>query len=375
MNNLRAWVKWESSKADREKNCLKRICARFLDKSIRESGQAMRMLRQHARSEFEKMRALVKKKRGILNRLTDVNTRLIAAGYNKLCEDAKSRKAHLKNKLRFIIKALRDKDSKYIVQGYNGLKRRCDMIKGIGAGKKDMLRVNFCKKLTDKGYRIMGLALNKFKEFYLHEKLQDKLTNDLNHDLKAKKIRILKRIMFVNIKLQGIVIRQLRQHNKGIKNHQEILHSKKKGVIRRIVDTNARLVSMGYNKLFEAYKIRKAALKQKMAYIVKSLKDKDARYKIMGYNSMKQYRLIAADKKSGRNQQEAKKKQLIKRLMDKGFDMQVQGLNKLKSWKNFIKNKSSIEKGIKHRICLRLVDKSKRELYAGIRLLRIHNTK
>lgn len=61
--------------------------------------------------------------------------------------------------------------------------------------------------------------------------------------------------------------------------------------------------------------------------------------------------------------------------MNKGFDIQVQGLNKLKHWKNYIKNKTSVEQGIRDRICRRLIDKSKRELYAGVRQLRIYNTK
>ena len=93
MNKFQAFTRWESSKDQREKNAIKRICSRFLDKSIRESGQALRMLRGHAKQEFLKTKALVKKKRGILNRLMDVNVRLLATGYNKLCDDARSRKA------------------------------------------------------------------------------------------------------------------------------------------------------------------------------------------------------------------------------------------------------------------------------------------
>lgn len=224
-----------------------------------------------------------------MNRLTDVSVRLLAAGYNKLCDDARSRKAQLNNRLRFIIKALRDKDAKYIVQGYNGLKQRRNMMRGVGHGKKDMLRVNFLKKLTDKGYAIMGLALNKFKDFYRYEKFQDKITNDLGQDMRAKKIRILKRIFNGNLKITAISLRQMRQYNNSAKRQEELLYGKKKGIIRRIVDTNSRLLSMSYNKLFAGYKVRKAALKQRLSYIIKSLKDKDARYRLLGYNSMKQY--------------------------------------------------------------------------------------
>jgi hypothetical protein len=67
----------KAEQTDRDKDSFLR---RIMDGSARSVGQALRMFRVHAKMEWEKEKALVKKKRRILGRLADVNVRLMSAG-------------------------------------------------------------------------------------------------------------------------------------------------------------------------------------------------------------------------------------------------------------------------------------------------------
>lgn len=101
-----------------------RILKRIMDSNLRMAGIAYRQAHQHTLQARDKERVLVNRQQGIMRRILDSNVRLMAQGYNKLVEEAKSRKGHLQNKMRNLIKALTDKDTMFVVQAYNGLKQR-----------------------------------------------------------------------------------------------------------------------------------------------------------------------------------------------------------------------------------------------------------
>merc|ERR1712170_101242 len=115
-----------------------RICRRIANKSLREAGQGLRQLKQHAEAEAEKERQRAFKHRGIMRRIVDSNVRLMSAGWNKLLESWKARNGMLKDKLKFVIKALTDKDASYTLMGYNQLKQRWLMMNGVGLGDSEM---------------------------------------------------------------------------------------------------------------------------------------------------------------------------------------------------------------------------------------------
>jgi hypothetical protein len=69
-----------------------------------------------------------------MRRILDSNTRVMAQGYNKLVEEAKGRKVHLKNRMKNLIKSLTDKDLGYMMVAYHGLKQRARMLNGEGIG-------------------------------------------------------------------------------------------------------------------------------------------------------------------------------------------------------------------------------------------------
>merc|ERR1712224_192462 len=99
---------------------------------------------------------------------------------------------------------------------------------------------------------------------------------------------------------------------------------------RRIVDSNARLMGAGWNKLLESWKARNGMLKDKLKFVIKALTDKDANYKLMAYNQMKQRMLMLNG--VGLGDAEMKKVQLIKRLTNQGHNLQVMGVNSIREF-------------------------------------------
>jgi len=101
--------------------------------------------------------------------------------------------------------------------------------------------------------------------------------------------------------------------------------AKQRGIMRRIVDSNVRLMSAGWNKLLEAHKARNGMLKEKLRFVIKALTDKDANFMLMAYNQMKQRCLMLNG--VGMGDAGMKKVQLIKRLTNSGYNLQVMGVN------------------------------------------------
>merc|ERR1712048_378785 len=108
---------------------------------------------------------------------------------------------------------------------------------------------------------------------------------------------------------------------------ERVLMLKQRGIMRRIVDKNARMVSAGYNKLIEEWKVRQNTLKDKLKFVIKSLTDKDASFTMMAYNGMKQRALMLSG--VGLGDAGMKKVQLIKRLTNQGHNMQCMAVNSL----------------------------------------------
>merc|ERR1711879_1049473 len=101
-----------------------RILRRIMDGNVRMMGTGFRQAYQWMEADRDKERQLAAKQRGIMRRIVDSNVRLMSAGYNKLVEDAKERKRHLMEKLKFVIKSLTDKDAAFTLMAYNQLKQR-----------------------------------------------------------------------------------------------------------------------------------------------------------------------------------------------------------------------------------------------------------
>merc|ERR1712110_18446 len=111
---------------------------------------------------------------------------------------------------------------------------------------------------------------------------------------------------------------------------ERALIAKQRGIMRRIVDGNVRLMSAGWNKLLEEWKNRNGMLKDKLKFVIKALTDKDANFMLMAYNQMKQRCLMLNG--VGMGDAGMKKVQLIKRLTNQGHNLQVMAVNAVREY-------------------------------------------
>merc|ERR1712054_671481 len=227
------------------------------------------------------------KQRGIMRRIVDSNTRLMSAGYNKLLEEWKARNNNLKDKLKFVIKSLTDKDASFMMMAYNGMKQRALMLSGVGLGDAGMKKVQLIKRLTNQGYNLQCMAVNSLIEYLKSEREREERERLEYERQQKEKGRILRRIMDQNLRFAGMAFRQGYQHMESEREKERMLMYKQRGIMRRMVDSNTRLMSAGYNKLLEEWKARNNNLKDKLKFVIKTLTDKDAAFTMMAYNGMK----------------------------------------------------------------------------------------
>jgi chromosome segregation ATPase len=142
-----------------------------------------------------------------------------------------------------------------------------------------------------------------------------------------------------NIRMSGMAFGQAHKWTIAQSKAEATIYGKQRGILRRIVDSNARLLSMGYNKLHEESKYSKARLQLKVSNILKSLTDRDTSFKIMAYNGLRQHATSINGTISGNSFQ--KKQQLLKRLTDMGHNLQVMALNSLKRFLAFERSRQN----------------------------------
>merc|ERR1712159_176543 len=273
----------------------------------------------------EKERLLMFKQRGIMRRIVDSNTRLMSAGYNKLIEEWKARGNMLKDKLRFVIKTLTDKDAAFLLAGYNGLKQRALMLNGVGMGDAGMKKVQLIKRLTNQGYNLQVMACNAVREYLASERDREEREREEFERQQKEKDRILRRIMNGNLRMLGAAFRQALQWTVADREAEIARMNRMRGIMNRIVDSNVRLMGMGYNKLVEEWKARMAEIRDKLKFVIRSLTDQQARYILMAYNSLQQRANMLNG--AGMSHSQMAKIQLIKRLTNRGYNLQVMGVN------------------------------------------------
>merc|ERR1712054_126536 len=153
---------------------------------------------------------------------------------------------------------------------------------------------------------------------------------------------------------------------------ERALIAKQRGIMRRIVDSNVRLMGAGYNKLIEEWKARNNNLKEKLRFVIKALTDKDASYILAGYNGLKQRALMLNG--VGMGDAEMKKIQLIKRLTNQGYNLQVMACNALQEFLTSERDREERERleyerqqKEKDRILRRIMDGNVRMMGTGFR--------
>merc|ERR1712160_182884 len=340
-----------------------RILRRIMNTSARFAGMAFRQALQWTQAEREREIALMAKQRGIMRRIVDANARLMSAGYNKLIEEWKAKQHALREKLRFVIATLTDQDKKFTMMAYNGMKQRMNMLNGAGMNNSEQLKIQLIKRLTNKGYNMQVCAINKIREFLKDARIEEENARlEAERQMKEKE-RILKRIMNANLRFMGIGFRQALQWTVADREAEIKKAMKLRGICNRMVDTNTRLMGMGYNKLVEEWKERMRILKEKLRFVIKSLTDKDARYALQAYNALRERQQLLNG--VGVGNAGMMKIQLIKRLTNAGVNLQVMGVNCIR---DFLKSEREVEGKAKEenerlrkeqeKICKRLLNKN-----------------
>merc|ERR1712070_362 len=134
----------------------------------------------------------------------------------------------------------------------------------------------------------------------------------------------------MGVRMMGTGFRQAFQWMEADREAKINRMRRQRGIMRRIVDSNVRLMSAGYNKLLEEWKAKNNNLKEKLRFVIKALTDKDASYLLAGYNSLKQRASMLNG--VGMGDSEMKKIQLIKRLTNQGYNLQVMAANALQEF-------------------------------------------
>merc|ERR1712137_1206939 len=163
-----------------------------------------------------------------------------------------------------------------------------------------------------------------------------------------------------NLRVMGAGFRQAFQWMEHDRAAEIALMARQRGIMRRIVDGNVRLMSAGWNKLLESWKANNAMLRDKLKFVIKTLTDKDAAFTLMAYNQMKQRMLMLNG--VGLGDAEMKKVQLIKRLTNQGHNLQVMGVNSIREYLE-----SERDREEKDRILRRIMNGNLRMMGTGFR--------
>lgn len=132
------------------------------------------------------------------------------------------------------------------------------------------------------------------------------------------KARVLVRIINGNLRVVGQAFRSAHQQMLDDLEYEAKITQRLKGCTLRMTNANHRLMSAGYNKLVEAYKLRKTHLQKKLRFVVKTLRDKDASSVYKAYSMMKERKLLYDG--VGFGDAAMKKINLLKRLTNQGYN-------------------------------------------------------
>merc|ERR1711981_710021 len=202
------------------------------------------------------------------------------------------------------------------------MKQRMLMLNGVGMGDAEMKKVQLIKRLTNQGHNLQVMGVNSIREFLTSEREAEERAREEFERQQKEKNRILR--------MMGIGFRQAFQWMGAAREAEIALMAKQRGIMRRIIDSNVRLMSAGWNKLLESWKARNGMLKDKLKFVIKALTDKDAMFVMMAYNAMKQRMNMLNG--VGMGDAGMKKVQLIKRLTNQGHNLQVMAVNSIREY-------------------------------------------
>merc|ERR1712196_691481 len=176
------------------------------------------------------------------------------------------------------------------------------------------------------------MAVNCLREFLAAERIADEKAREEYERQQKERDRILRRIMNTSLRFMGMGFRQALQWTVKSREDEIALMAKQRGIMRSMVDSNARLMRAGYNKLIEEWKNKQGQLKEKLKFVIAALTDKDKQYTIMAYNQMKQRMLMLNGVGFADDAAQKLKIRLIRKLTDTSYNLQVCAINCVKDF-------------------------------------------
>merc|ERR1711990_241882 len=124
---------------------------------------------------------------------------------------------------------------------YNAMKQRMNMLNGVGMGDAGMKKVQLIKRLTNQGHNLQVMGVNAIREYLTSERIAEERAREEYE--RQEKDRILRRIMNQNVRFMGMDFRQAFQWMEADRAAEIALMARQRGIMRRIVDSNVRLMS------------------------------------------------------------------------------------------------------------------------------------
>merc|ERR1712160_147876 len=140
-------------------------------------------------------------------------------------------------------------DAAFTLMAYNQMKQRMLMLNGVGLGDSEMKKCQLIKRLTNQGYNLQVMGINCIREFLTSARVDEENERAEFERQQKEKDRILRRIMNTSVRFMGMGFRQALQWTVAAREAEIALMAKQRGIMRRIVDSNVRSMSAGWNKL------------------------------------------------------------------------------------------------------------------------------
>jgi hypothetical protein len=229
------------------KETLSKLCERL----CKMAEGSLRGLKYCTLEKLRKNHQLFERKKAVCKRVLDANFRLQASGWNTMMAFYNSHMAMVKDRMKFILGTLTNKDSAFLYAAYQGMVERKRMLDGVGSSKDERNKIQLIKRLTNQGYNMQVMACNCLQEFLTFERAREESEKLEQERQQKEKNRILRRIMDSNCRMMGVGFRQGWQFMETERERENLLIRRQTGVMKRMVDVNVRLMGAGWNKLLE----------------------------------------------------------------------------------------------------------------------------
>ena len=207
-----------------------------------------------------------------------------------------------------------DQDAMLRAGAYNGLLQYAAEINAMGLGMMAHRKYQFGKLLVDGTMALMRSAMGILVNWRKSEMSREKstvLVNWVRRMLGNQGHRDLREAL-------KVLRRNSHQHVHG----QKKLMEKKRGILKRFLDTEARLLGMGLAKLRDYNKWRKSLLEARIKSVAEFFRDKNSRLVSKGFNQFKK------NNEAGMAKHRSIKEKICKRFSDKTLRDLLAALNK-----------------------------------------------